>query len=138
MSEELEQPVHESPKLDEMVKAYEKVKSSENGSEVFNLSKLSSRCRLFDDSTRSSFKSSINAASECYKLFLGGSDKGGGVVDVLLKQLTTPLDVAISGITTKLIDTSGVLPSNIVSDPNSDFNNISNLSQFSLSDLVVF
>lgn len=41
-------------------------------------------------------------------------------------------------ITTKLIDTSGVLPSNIISDPNPDFNNISNLTPYSMSDLVVF
>jgi hypothetical protein len=41
-------------------------------------------------------------------------------------------------ITTKLIDTSGVLPSNIVCDPNPDFNNITNLTPFSMSDLVVF
>ena len=93
---------------DEMVKAYEKVKSSENGSEVFNLSKLSSRCQLFDNSTRGSFESSIIAAGACYNLFFGGSDEGGGVVGVLLKQLSSPHDVGsgvdISGITKKLSD----------------------------------
>ena len=87
---------------DKMVKAYEKVKTKD-GPEV---SKLSERCRLFDDSTRRSFASSINAASACYKLFFGGSDEGGGVVGVFLKQLSTPHGVGsgvdISGITKNL------------------------------------
>jgi hypothetical protein len=90
-----------------MVKEYEKVKTKPDGSEVFNVSKLSSRCRLFDDSTKISFDSSISAAAACYSLFFGGGS-GGGCVAILLNQLSSQpsefvSDIDISVIASRLI-----------------------------------
>jgi hypothetical protein len=78
---------------DAMVKKYREIKTKQDASgknvEVQNVAKLSSSCGLFDESTRKSFKSSIDAAVACYKLFFGDAT-GDGCVAVLLTQLSNP------------------------------------------------